>query len=204
MPQLLRAAPRAMIRTWPCSECCPWSWRWCGAVPIWHCCWKTPRPCAELVMLCGASPWIAEQMARTPVLLDELLDRASLYTAPDKALLRDELRQQVARLASMTWKRRWMRCVTSRHPTCCGLPPVSYPAPARDAGQRQADLDRRGDSGAGACRGLGRSDQEIRRAAARQRGYGFAVFAYGKLGGIELGYGSDLDLVFCTMPPGRG
>ena len=27
-------------------------------------------------------------------------------------------------------------------------------------------------------------------------GYGFAVFAYGKLGGIELGYGSDLDLVF--------
>ena len=33
-----------------------------------------------------------------PVLLDELLDRASLYTAPDKDLLRDELRQQVARL----------------------------------------------------------------------------------------------------------
>ena len=27
-------------------------------------------------------------------------------------------------------------------------------------------------------------------------GYGFAVFGYGKLGGIELGYGSDLDLVF--------
>ena len=42
---------------------------------------------AELVTLCGASPWISEQMARNPVLLDELLDRASLYTAPDKALL---------------------------------------------------------------------------------------------------------------------
>ena len=25
---------------------------------------------------------------------------------------------------------------------------------------------------------------------------GFAIFGYGKLGGIELGYGSDLDLVF--------
>jgi glutamate-ammonia-ligase adenylyltransferase len=25
---------------------------------------------------------------------------------------------------------------------------------------------------------------------------GFAVIGYGKLGGIELGYGSDLDLVF--------
>ncbi len=29
-------------------------------------------------------------------------------------------------------------------------------------------------------------------------GYGFAVFGYGKLGGIELGYGSDLDLVFIS------
>ncbi|RLA48263.1 MAG: bifunctional [glutamate--ammonia ligase]-adenylyl-L-tyrosine phosphorylase/[glutamate--ammonia-ligase] adenylyltransferase, partial [Gammaproteobacteria bacterium] len=53
----------------------------------------------ELVALCGASPWISEQLARHPVLLDELLDRASLYTAPDKVLLQDELRQQVARLA---------------------------------------------------------------------------------------------------------
>ena len=60
---------------------------------------ENPPALAELVALCGASPWIAEQMARHPVLLDELLDRASLYTAPDKALLQDELRQQVARLA---------------------------------------------------------------------------------------------------------
>jgi glutamate-ammonia-ligase adenylyltransferase len=29
-----------------------------------------------------------------------------------------------------------------------------------------------------------------------ERGRGFAVLAYGKLGGLELGYGSDLDLVF--------
>ena len=49
-----------------------------------------PAPLGELVRLCGASPWIADQLARYPVLLDELLDRASLYSAPDKALLARE------------------------------------------------------------------------------------------------------------------
>ena len=33
---------------------------------------------------------------------------------------------------------------------------------------------------------------------------GFAVYAYGKLGGIELGYGSDLDLVFIYDAAGQG
>ena len=60
---------------------------------------ENPPALGELVILCGASPWISEQMARNPALLDELLDRASLYTAPDKDRLHDELRQQVARLA---------------------------------------------------------------------------------------------------------
>ena len=61
---------------------------------------ENPPALRELVVLCEASPWIAEQITRHPVLLDELLDRASLYTAPDITLLRDELRQQVARLAT--------------------------------------------------------------------------------------------------------
>ncbi|NND67189.1 MAG: bifunctional [glutamate--ammonia ligase]-adenylyl-L-tyrosine phosphorylase/[glutamate--ammonia-ligase] adenylyltransferase, partial [Halioglobus sp.] len=40
---------------------------------------ENPPALGELAALCGASPWIAEQLARNPVLLDELLDRASLY-----------------------------------------------------------------------------------------------------------------------------
>jgi glutamate-ammonia-ligase adenylyltransferase len=35
-------------------------------------------------------------------------------------------------------------------------------------------------------------------------GYGFAVFGYGKFGGIELGYGSDLDLVFVSDGADQG
>ena len=35
-------------------------------------------------------------------------------------------------------------------------------------------------------------------------GYGFAIYGYGKLGGIELGYGSDLDLVFVSDAARQG
>ena len=47
--------------------------------------------------------------------------------------------------------------------------------------------------------GLARARREARHAAVRRpppREAGFAVIGYGKLGGLELGYGSDLDLVF--------
>ena len=37
-----------------------------------------------------------------------------------------------------------------------------------------------------------------------ERGAGFGIAAYGKMGGIELSYGSDLDLVFLHDSPGSG
>ncbi len=58
---------------------------------------ENPPALAELVALCEASPWIAELLAAQPVLLDELLDRSSLYSAPDRERLQEELRQQVDR-----------------------------------------------------------------------------------------------------------
>jgi glutamate-ammonia-ligase adenylyltransferase len=61
---------------------------------------ENPPALADLVRLCGASPWIAELLTSRPALLDELLDRASLYTAPEREVLADELRQQLARLAT--------------------------------------------------------------------------------------------------------
>ncbi|WP_340147011.1 hypothetical protein [Halomonas sp. PA16-9] len=43
-------------------------------------------------------PWIAEQLSRYPILLDELLTPETLYTPADKARLADELRQTLNRL----------------------------------------------------------------------------------------------------------
>jgi len=166
---------------------------------------ENPPALRELVVLCGASPWIAEQMARHPVLLDELLDRASLYTAPDKALLQDELRQQVARLAPDDLEAQMdaLRYFKASHVLRVAASELSGRLPLMQVSDKltwiaevilQQVL-------AVAWADLTKKYGEPERAS---DGYGFAVFAYGKLGGIELGYGSDLDLVFVCDAAGQG
>ncbi len=160
---------------------------------------ENPPALAELVVLCGASPWIADQLARHPVLLDELLDRASLYTAPDKGRLEDELRQQVARLAPDDLEAQMdalryfkasqvLRVAASEQVGRLPLMQVSDNLTwiaevilAQVLAVAWADLTAK----------YGQPERA-------SSGYGFAIFGYGKLGGIELGYGSDLDLVFVS------
>src|SRR5690606_5414457 len=45
---------------------------------------ENPQVLQQLVLLCAASPWIAQQLSRHPVLLDELLNTGTLFTAPEK------------------------------------------------------------------------------------------------------------------------
>jgi glutamate-ammonia-ligase adenylyltransferase len=158
---------------------------------------ENPPALVELVALCGASPWISEEMALNPVLLDELLDRASLYTAPDKELLRDELRQLVARLATDDLEAQMdtLRYFKASHVLRVAASELVGRLPLMQVSDKLtwiaevileqvlavawADLTKK----------YGQPSRE-------SSGSGFAVFGYGKLGGIELGYGSDLDLVF--------
>ena len=158
---------------------------------------ENPPALAELVLLCNASPWIAEQLERHPVLLDELLDRGSLYTAPDKSLLAAELRQQVARLqpgdleAQMDALRYFkasqvLRVAASelvgRLPLMQVSDNLTWIAEVileQVLAVAWTDISTR----------FGQPQRD-------SEGYGFAIFGYGKLGGIELSYASDLDLVF--------
>ncbi len=52
----------------------------------------------HLIRLCAASPMIASQLARHPLLLDELLDPATLYQPTATDAYRDELRQYLMRI----------------------------------------------------------------------------------------------------------
>src|SRR5690606_2763591 len=45
---------------------------------------ENPTALEQLVRLCAASPWIADQLAHYPALLDELLTPESLYAPPGK------------------------------------------------------------------------------------------------------------------------
>lgn len=159
---------------------------------------ENPEALEQLVLLCSASPWIAKQLQQHPVLLDELLDKRSLYSAPSRDELRASLRQQMLRIdeddleAQMDHLRYFkqssgLRVAASEVSKLQTLMQVSdcltYIAETileyvlTLAWKHMTDKH----GFPPAC-----SNDEL----------GFIIIAYGKLGGIELGHGSDLDLVF--------
>ncbi|MCR9105434.1 MAG: bifunctional [glutamate--ammonia ligase]-adenylyl-L-tyrosine phosphorylase/[glutamate--ammonia-ligase] adenylyltransferase [Gammaproteobacteria bacterium] len=158
---------------------------------------ENPPALVELVAMCGASPWIAEQMASHPVLLDEYLDRASLYSAPDKDLLYEELQQQLVRipLDDLEAQMDGLRYFKAAHVLRVATSELAGRLPLMKVSDKltwiaEAILDQ---VIALAWDDLTRKYGEPQRDS---QGSGFCVFAYGKMGGLELGYGSDLDLVF--------
>jgi glutamate-ammonia-ligase adenylyltransferase len=159
---------------------------------------ENPQALEQLVTLCEASPWIAKQLQQHPVLLDELLDIRSLYSTADRAELRNALRQQMLRIeeddleAQMDQLRYFrqsygLRVAASEVSNAQTLMQVSdhltFIAEAildyvlKLAWKNMTDKH-------GYPPGC--SADEL----------GFIIIAYGKMGGIELGHGSDLDLVF--------
>jgi glutamate-ammonia-ligase adenylyltransferase len=158
---------------------------------------ENPPAMGELVTLCGASPWIAEQLSHHPMLLDELLDRASLYTAPDRDSLEDELRQQVARLATddLEAQMESLRYFKASHVLRVAASELAGRLPLMQVSDKltwiaEVILEQvLAVSWADLTNKYGEPERP-------SIGTGFVVLAYGKLGGIELGYGSDLDLVF--------
>jgi glutamate-ammonia-ligase adenylyltransferase len=166
---------------------------------------ENPPALKELVLLCGVSPWIADQMSRHPVLLDDFLDRASLYTAPDKALLQDELRQQVARLGEDDLEAQMdaLRYFKASHVLRVAASEVAGRLPLMQVSDKltwiaEVILEQ---VLAVAWADLTKKYGEPKRDSAS---YGFAIFGYGKLGGIELGYSSDLDLLFVSDAAKQG
>ena len=157
----------------------------------------------QLCLLCERSSWIADELVAYPALLDELLDSRTLYTAPDKQHLRDQLRQQTMRIASddmeqqMEVIRYFCRSYALRVAACevtdvLPLMQVSdyltWIAEAVVEHVVNIAWDHLVASyGKPPLEAAGATDSHTP---------GFIVVAYGKMGGIEMGYKSDLDLVF--------
>lgn len=158
---------------------------------------ENPPALADLARLCGASPWIAEQLAKHPVLLDELLDRASLYTAPERDALQAELRQQLARLTvdDLEGHMEALRYFKAAQVLRVAASELAGRLPVMKVSDKLSLI-------AEVCLeqvlALAWAQLTARHGepAREGTGTGFAVLAYGKLGGIELSYASDLDLVF--------
>jgi glutamate-ammonia-ligase adenylyltransferase len=160
-----------------------------------------PTALTHLMRLAGASPWIAAFLSRHPVLLDELLDPRALYAPPGPDALRQGLSRRLAsvpdddaeyQMEALCIFRQinMLRVAASDITNVLPLMKVSDHLTwiAETILEKVVKIswqDLVAKHGRPACTLDGHTCEQ-----------GFAVIGYGKLGGIELGYGSDLDLVF--------
>lgn len=162
---------------------------------------ENPLALSQLIKLAAASPLISHQLARYPLLLDELLDPRSLYEVPNR---QEQTRRLVQYLASVEDgdleqqmnRLREFRQIATLHVAAADVTGV---LPLMRVGDQLSEL---------AEIQLAQVLKLAWQYLVQRHGYppaaqaedlidcGFAVLAYGKLGGLELGYGSDLDLVF--------
>lgn len=157
-----------------------------------------PEILAQLARLAGMSPWFTDRICRHPLLLDELIDPRRLYAPLRRADLESELdallshldpedlEQQMERLRQFV-QGNVLRVAAADLTEVIPLMVVSdYLTEIAEVSIRRVLCL----AFAHLCERHGRPTQ------IQGEETGFMVLGYGKLGGIELGYDSDLDLVF--------
>ena len=163
---------------------------------------ENPNATAALIPMLSASPWIAHELARYPVLLDTFLQQRYRHL-PDKPELRDILRQQLLRVEPddeeellsvlRLFKKNQVLAVAAsdvlaERPIMKVSDSLTYIA----AVVLEAALER------AFAEMVKRYGYPIAQDGdpVTEADCGFAIIGYGKLGGLELSYSSDLDLVF--------
>ena len=149
-----------------------------------------PNALELIVRLCGASAWCAQYLIQHPIVLDELLDEVTLYAAPDFGAMRAEITKTMEALdgdteQQMDAMRRFQHATVFRFAAqdIAGQLPLET---LSDYLSALADLI------------LDVSIKTIWQSFKHKHieQPKFAVIGYGKLGGKELGYASDLDIIF--------
>lgn len=161
---------------------------------------ENPGALRQLLTLCAASPWIAEQMTRFPLLLDELLNEARLFHPPLAPELAAELRERLARIPEDDLEQQMeaLRHFKLAHSLRVAAAEIAGTLPLMKVSDYLTWL---AEAILAEVLALAWRQTTVRHGApARPDGSlcdpGFIIVGYGKMGGLELGHGSDLDLVF--------
>jgi glutamate-ammonia-ligase adenylyltransferase len=170
---------------------------------------ENPAALERLVRLCGQSRFLSDQVAAHPLLLDELLDPLVFTTAPTRADFAADLAARLERAgtddaeARLDALRNFQQAALFR----VALVDLSGVLPLMKVSDRLTDI---AELVLEAAIGLATGELTARHGepacddGAGPRPARFAIVGYGKLGGLELGYGSDLDLVFLHDSAGSG
>ncbi|WP_022665827.1 bifunctional [glutamate--ammonia ligase]-adenylyl-L-tyrosine phosphorylase/[glutamate--ammonia-ligase] adenylyltransferase [Desulfospira joergensenii] len=154
-----------------------------------------------LIALASKSPWIVNFLSNHPVLLDELMHPATLYSPPKKKALEDEIEARMAKLPSddLEYRLEELNIFRQVNTLRVAAADVSGGYPLMKVSDHLTYI---------AETILARVLRMAWEVVASKYGLppdidgadpdqcGFAILAYGKAGGLEMGYKSDLDLVF--------
>jgi glutamate-ammonia-ligase adenylyltransferase len=161
---------------------------------------ENPLGLSQLVKLCAASSWISRQLARHPSLFDELLDPRVLYEPLEKQQLLDELGEKLSNIAAddLEQKMETLRHFKQSQSLRVAAADVTGVLPVMKVSDyltwiAEATLyfvleTAWHDMTARYGHPMAQDGTTGKK--------GFAIIGFGKLGGIELGYSSDLDMVF--------
>lgn len=161
---------------------------------------ENPHALERLVMVAIASPWIMQQLAKQPVLLDELLNTQGLGQVPDVQALRELLRQQGLRLAvdDQEGHMQMLRYFRLAHHLHIVAAEASGKLPLMKVSDYLTFLAEAILEYVLNLAWLQTAEKYgyPTRAGSACTAPEFVIVGYGKLGGIELSHSSDLDLIF--------
>ncbi len=143
-----------------------------------------------VVKLCNSSPWLANYLTQHPILLDELLDTRTLYAAPDFTAMRADLVKRLAEFEGDVER----QMDIMRHFKHASV----FRFAAQDINGELA-LETFSDYLSALAELILSVSLETIWPTIKSKHMKvpkFAVIGYGKLGGRELGYASDLDIIF--------
>lgn len=160
---------------------------------------EQPSALARLVDVLARSAFLSERLAAHPLLLDELLDSRVDGPMPDQVAMQRLCDAAVAAAgddpeAALRGLNEARQALSFR----IALATLDRRQPALDSARQLAQL-----AEAVVVTVLRLARTELVAAHGEVPGGSFAIVGYGSLGGVELGIGSDLDLVFLyDHPPG--
>lgn len=169
---------------------------------------EQPQVLAQLVRLCAASPWFRDYIAAQPILMDGLIDTATLYSPPDKAGLAQELEDELARLDPEDEEQiidrlrsfKKMQVFRVAAADIVGALPIMKVSDHL-TWLAEVVLERViAEAWRKMAKKYGEPTCEI---DGKPHSAKIAVVGYGKLGGWEMGYSSDLDIVFLHDSAGK-
>lgn len=158
----------------------------------------------QLIQLCQASSWVTDYIAKYPILLDELIDPKLLHNPPQLSAYGLELRESMLRIPEEDLEAQMdaLRLFKQSQQLRIAAADISQVLDVKKVSQHLTAL-----AEAIINEVINIAWQQVAnrfgvpKSTLDSESKGFAVIAYGKTGGNELSYGSDLDLVFVHHSP---